>query len=67
MKRKLTAIYRDSWESGGYMHVLIKCRKFEQRDGETVKDACQREGIADAVEYIFAGHVKHLGEEGEDA
>lgn len=65
MNKKLTAIYTDSWMSGSHQRVIVKCRRFEQRDGETVEDACQREDIADAVEYIFVGHVKYLGEDNE--
>ena len=62
MNKQFTAIYDDSWMSGSHRSHITKFRRFEQRDGETMEEALQREDI-DYPSYIFVGHPKLEGEE----
>jgi hypothetical protein len=38
MSNKFTAIYTESWTAGNYYQTLMKMRRVEQFDGETVAD-----------------------------
>lgn len=60
---KFTAIYSDSWVSGGRMVSSTQMRRIEQKDGETVVDMLKREGIDRNTLFLFQGHPLLQGEE----
>lgn len=63
MSNQYTAIYIDSWMSGSHRQSLTQMRRVEQRDGETVVDMLEREGIADCTVFLFHGHPPLQGED----
>lgn len=58
-----TAIYVDSWMSGGHRRSLTKMRRITRLPDETVGDMLQREGIAESTNYLFKGHPPLQGEQ----
>jgi len=62
MTNPYTAIYIDSWMTGSHRNTITKFRRIEQREGKTVGDMLEREGIADCTVYLFHGHPSLQGE-----
>lgn len=60
---KFTAIYTDSLMDGSHMQTLVKMRRIERAENETVLDMFKREGIEDSVVFLFKGHPLMQGEE----
>lgn len=59
---KYTAIYLDTWLSGSHVQSLVRMLRMECKDGETVMDMLEREGISDCTQYLFHGHPPIQGE-----
>lgn len=61
--QKFTAIYIKTWQSGSHWHSSEHMRRIEQREGESVGDMLDREGIKETTVFLFVGHPKLEGEE----
>lgn len=53
--KKYTAIYTEHWMSGSHMQTLVQMKRFDLSRNEKIEDALEKEGIADAVVFLFEG------------
>jgi hypothetical protein len=60
---KYTAIYVESWVNGGHRSSQTVKRKIERKDGESIGEMLEREGVADSLVFLFAGHVADVSGE----
>lgn len=68
MSDKYTAVYQESWMTAGHWreqprpYTLVRIKRMERKEEETVLDMLIREGIEDC-EFLFNGHPTFVGEE----
>lgn len=62
---KFTAIYEEVVESGswsGGCTYILKMKRIDQFEGETVEDMLKRESIHQCARFLFKGHPPLQGE-----